>query len=401
MKNTRNLITSALFGASVLVTATASAEDFLSAKADFRLRYESIEENNALQDADSLTLRTTISVKSKAVNGWSGFVELEDVRTVLGVDDRNAAFPITGQGTPGFSVIADPETTELDQGYIQYKSEKLTAKIGRQVITFDDHRFVGHVAWRQDKQTFDAATIDYTPIKGLKITGAYVTQRNRIFAEEGDQDSNDIFLHASYKTSIGTVTGYSYLLDLDDANNTLDTYGIALKGSKPAGDTKISYLIEFATQTSETNAGEFDADFFRAEVGAGFSGITAKLGYESLGSDEGQFGFATPLATLHKFNGWTDKFLNTPAVGLNDLYVSFGGKVWGGAWLARYHDFKADNATDVLDELGGEFELQYTKKFKNGIYTGAKAAFYNADDNGPGVNLVDEDAIWFWVGKTF
>jgi hypothetical protein len=36
---------------------------------------------------------------------------------------------------------------------------KLSGKIGRQVITMDNHRFVGHVGWRQDRQTFDALTL--------------------------------------------------------------------------------------------------------------------------------------------------------------------------------------------------------------------------------------------------
>ena len=397
MKNTKNLITSAILAASTLAAGNVAAEDFFSAKADFRLRYENITNDNANRTADSLTLRSTISVKSKEINGWSGFVELEDVRTVLGVDSRNAAFPITGQGTPGFSVIADPETTELDQGYIQYKSDQITAKVGRQVITLDDHRFIGHVAWRQDKQTFDAASVVYTPTKELNVTAALVTQRNRIFAEDADLDSNDVFINVSYKTSLGKITAYSYLLDEDESNNTLDTYGAAFRGGKPINDdVSVTYLAEFATQTSETAAGEFDADFFRFEGGVSFSGLNAKIGFESLGSDDGQFGFSTPLATLHKFNGWTDQFLGTPAVGLEDFYISLAGKVWGGSWLVRYHDFNAESASETLDELGSELELQYTKKFKNGIYSGIKASFYSADDF-----AVDEDAVWLWVGKTF
>jgi hypothetical protein len=35
-------------------------------------------------------------------------------------------------------------------------------------------------------------------------------------------------------------------------------------------------------------------------------------------------GFTTPLATLHKFQGWADKFLTTPVNGLADLYVNAG-----------------------------------------------------------------------------
>ncbi len=38
----------------------------------------------------------------------------------------------------------------------------------------------------------------------------------------------------------------------------------------------------------------------------------------------GAIGFATPLATLHIFNGWADLFLTTPANGLKDLYFQAG-----------------------------------------------------------------------------
>jgi hypothetical protein len=48
------------------------------------------------------------------------------------------------------------------------------------------------------------------------------------------------------------------------------------------------------------------------EVGTTVASVNVKVGYELLGSDNGEYGFATPLATLHKFNGWADQFLGTP-----------------------------------------------------------------------------------------
>ena len=49
--------------------------------------------------------------------------------------------------------------------------------------------------------------------------------------------------------------------------------------------------------------------------------VNLTLGYEVLGSDDGKKGFATPLATGHKFQGFADKFLTTPNDGVQDLYV--------------------------------------------------------------------------------
>ena len=110
----------------------------------------------------------------------------------------------------------------------------------------------------------------------------------------------------------------------------MDTYGIRFSGSTQAGDTKLLYSAEFASQSSESVSSNFDADYLMLEAGAVFKGVTAKVGYEELGSDNGAYGFSTPLATLHKFNGWADQFLGTPAQGLVDTSVTLAGKLAGG-----------------------------------------------------------------------
>ena len=162
--------------------------------ADLNLRYEMVDQDNALADADALTLRTRLGYKTGSFNGFSAVVEFEDSREVFGVDDFSV--PPAGVRAGEFSVIADPETTELDQGYVQYAGGGFTAKIGRQVITLDNHRFVGHVGWRQDRQTFDAVSVTYAPNDKIKIFGAQLSQRNRIFAEEANLQSDDTLINA-------------------------------------------------------------------------------------------------------------------------------------------------------------------------------------------------------------
>jgi hypothetical protein len=120
------------------------------------------------------------------------------------------------------------------------------------------------------------------------------------------------------------------------------------------------------------------------------------LAYEVLGSDDGAYGFSTPLATLHKFNGWSDQFLGTPAQGLVDVSISVSGKVAGGSWLAAYHDFSADESSATIDDLGSEINLQYVKPF-GGHYTAAiKYASYSGESG-----RVDADKIWLWLSTKF
>ena len=61
--------------------------------------------------------------------------------------------------------------------------------------------------------------------------------------------------------------------------------------------------------------------------------------------------FRTPLATLHKFQGWSDKFLVTPNAGLRDTYIGVKGKVQGIGWKLSWHDFGADEGGADFGDL--------------------------------------------------
>ncbi len=386
------LLASVLSSVSV-AAPTYAGKDGNTFYGDFRLRYENVAQDNPLEDADALTLRSRLGFKTKKVNGFSGLLEVEN-NTAL-IDDYSV--PPTGDRVGEFSVIADPETTEIDQAFISYNSEKFSAKVGRQVFVLDGHRFVGHVGWRQDRQTFDAAVFTYKPQDGIQLNFTYIDKRNRIFADERDIDSEDIIVNSAFKTSVGKVVAYAYLLEMDvAANNGLDTYGVNLKGSTKFGENSFLYNLEYASQEANDT---FDTDFILVEGGIKTFGITAKVGLEVLGSDNGQFGFATPLATLHKFNGWSDQFLRTPDQGLEDLYASISGKIFGGKWVASYHDFSTDTSLSGQDDLGAEVNLLYTRKFGDSFSGGLKFADYDAGDAVFG--KVDTRKTWVWAGFKF
>jgi len=367
---------------------------------NLRLRYESSDQGgNATPTADALTLDTVFGYESGEYKGFSFLVEAEDVREVFGVRDFTVPFVPVRPGE--FDVVADPETTELDQAYIKYKSGGFSAKLGRQVITHDGHRFIGHVGWRQDRQTFDGLTVNYSDEK-FAFTGSYVTQRNRIFAEEADFDSSDVFLNASYKFGYNKVVVYSYLLDNEDTDNELDTYGISYSGWTKFGETRVNYSAEYATQDNDSNG--TDADYYKLGAGAKFGPIKFSIDYEVLGSDNGTGAFQTPLATLHKFNGWADVFLVTPGIGLEDFKITFDADIAGGKFKLAYHDFTADDSSaNGSDDLGDEVDIQYTRNFGKNVYTGIKYSTYSqgsADTTGFGL-IQDTDRFWVWAGFKF
>ncbi|CAM2779974.1 hypothetical protein PSDI105340_03340 [Pseudoalteromonas distincta] len=123
------------------------------------------------------------------------------------------------------------------------------------------------------------------------------------------------------------------------------------------------------------------------------------MGIESLGSDSGDYGFAAPLATMHKFNGWADMFLSTPTQGLDDTYISLNGKAFGGKWLMAYHSFDANEQSNGVDDLGRELNVQYVKSINKTYTVGAKYADYSAGDTA--ANKVDTQKLWVWMSAKF
>lgn len=386
------VLVSALATQSAMADLTPLTTALSSGKAygDFRLRYDRTSQDNAAADASALTLRTRIGYTTGIISGFSATVEFEDSRIVLGQGDYSVG--PTGYNVGQYSVIADPETTELDQALVQYQTDKLTVKLGRQLITMDNHRFIGHVGWRQDRQTFDGASIRFTATERLILAAAYLNQRNRIFSEAADLDSKDLLLNIAYSLPKGKLSAYSYQLDVDNGvADSVDTVGLRYWGYSQFDDTKLHYTAEFATQDAE--AGGNSADYLALELGTQLAGVKATLSYESLGSDNGAYGFSTPLATLHKFNGWADLFLGTPVNGLVDQSLSLSGKVAGGKWKLAYHDFSADHGDA---SYGSEIDFLYAVKFAKQYNAGFKYAAYSADSH-----AVDTDKLWLWVGAKF
>ena len=403
MKFNKTLLSTAITVAAFSAghSATTAADAFTEALSEgkayggLRLRYENVQQDNPLSDGNALTLRTNIGYKTGTVAGFSFTGEFEDSRIVLDQDNFNAAGL---NASPSYSVVADPETTELDQAFVQYKNDIVTAKFGRQYFTVDDHRFVGTVGWRQDWQSFDALSVIVTPVKEFKITAAFLDQRNRIFAEARDLESDDIILNVAYTTPVGPVKGYFYGLELDDADvEALEHDTIGVSFAPKFGP--FSLHAEIASQESEN----FEAEYFNLKGSYKYQAVNFFLQYEVLGSDDGQYGFSTPLATLHKFNGWSDQFLATPIQGLQDLSGGVAAKVGPGKLVAKYHIFSSDedlvNTDGSFDDLGDELNLLYAFKFGKKYNAGVKYAMYSAGD--AAFNKVDTDRFWAWIGTKF
>ena len=106
--------------------------------------------------------------------------------------------------------------------------------------------------------------------------------------------------------------------------------------------------------------------------------------------------FRTPLATLHAFNGWADKFLTTPAAGLNDAMIGVKGKVFcSWKWNVVYHDFDAESGSA---SYGKEIDASLATKFADHYGVLFKAAFFDGNkSSGP----PDTVKLWFQLVANF
>ncbi len=345
---------------------------------EMRLRYESVDDATN-KDASAATLRTRLGYATGKYHGLMAYGEFEDVRIFGGLDDYA---PVTD----GYATVADPEVTQLNQAFLGYSGlPKTEIKLGRQRLILDNARFVGNVGWRQNEQTFDAVSLVNKSLADTTITYAYLDKVNGILTRF-DADVSDHLINVKYDgLKALKLSAYAYLLEDDNSGVSNDTYGLRAKGKTGLGEMgKLLYTAEFATQSTDNN----DASYAFIEAAMATKVITAKLGYEVLGSDGGAYGFQTPLATKHAFNGWADKFLSTPTAGLRDLMLTLSGKLSGTRLVAVYHDFSADEGNA---EYGSEIDLLATKKFGKRYLTGLKYSSYKADSYS-----TDTNKLWLW-----
>lgn len=362
---------------------------------DARLRYEAVDQ--PATDADAVTIRLRPGLALGTSAGFSALVEGEGT---LAVVDHYRGAPFLPAN--GYSVVADPENIELNRAQIQYKSKAVTLTGGRQRINLDDQRFVGSVGWRQNEQTFDAVRAEAT-LGPVALDGTYAWSQRTIFGvDAGPRQAyggSYIFLGAGAAVGPVKVKAFSYLLDFDAtepaaiAQSSTQTYGArATAAFKLSPKASLNLAASYASQSDyKLNPGSYSAEYIAGEAGLGYGNYTLTGGYELLGSDSGA-AFQTPMATLHKFNGWADAFLTTPAAGLQDIYVGLGAKfpqvkaLPGLNAAVVYHDFQSDVGSV---DYGSEWDAQLGFKLWK---TSLLLKYADYDAKGFGV-----DTKKFWV----
>ena len=360
---------------------------------NFRYRYEYVDQDGIDREANASTLKSRLTWSSAAYKKFKAGIEIDNV-TVIG--DENYRTPTNGQTS--YPVVADPGGTDINQAFVSFTGDDLTATAGRQRILHGNQRFVGGVGWRQNEQTFDAVRLQLPSPDKVSLDYAYIRDVNRIFGPDNSAvqpkrwESDSHILTAALAPAKGHKLGaFIYLLDFDNSPaNSTSTYGIEYKGK--AGPVSLTAALASQSDYAD-NPTDYSADYYMAELGLTTKVATFALGYEVLGSDDGDAGFRTPLATLHKFQGWADKFLSTPATGIEDAYLKVTGNIGPTKWALFYHDFSADKGSA---DYGSEINLVGTYPINKQLSAQLKYANYDADDF-----ATDTEKLWFTLNLKY
>ena len=355
---------------------------------DVRYRYEWKDQDGFDLNAGAHTVRTRLGYETGEVFNFRALVEFENVFSI-GDDDFNS----TTNGLTGFPVVADPDAVEINRAQLTFTGiEKTPITVGRQRFNLNNQRFVGAVDFRQNQQTFDAVRLSSAYVDNLTFDYLYIDRVHRIFGDDnpgGEFNSDSHVISAAYKAGdLGTLKAYGLLLDLEEAPVLSSaTWGVRYENSfivSEGAGIKLGVIGEYARQTDyAANPDDYAEDYIHGEATLKVSAFSVKGGYEQLGGN-GAASFTTPLATLHKFQGFADVFLATPAAGVEDLYatVSYDLKnismLDGVKLFATYHEFESETGgVDFGHEIDAGLNVKYRKHWsaalKGAVYDGAGA----------------------------
>ena len=356
-------------------------------KPGFNIRYrlETVDQDGIGRKARASTAKARLSWIMPADEGLSFGVEIDQV--LLLPPGSGQKFNSTENGRTEYPIVADPLGFDLNQVFLRYRSGDLTLTAGRQRILHGTQRFLGGVAFRQNEQTYDGLRLQFA--RGMtSFDYTYIINVNRIFgpgdgAQPGDWKGDTHAFRGELKPAAGhTFAAFAYLMDFENDNgpgNANKTFGVDYTAS--FGPFSLTGAVAKQKDYAD-NPVSYDATYYSVEGRLKHGSMTYTGGYEVLGSDGGEAAFRTPLGTLHKFQGWTDRFLATPLTGVADAYATASTEVGSVVVTFAFHDFQAEQGgADYGYEVGAS--LSWT--IRENLRAQLKFADYHAKEHATGI----------------
>lgn len=324
----------------------------------------------------------------------------------------------------------DNGMTGISEAWAQYNfTSKFGVKAGRQIISYDNQRFLGGLEWAQQGRRHDALLFLYEDADAkLKIHGGFAfnqsdatPEQKKVFGTQYDGVGNYKtmqYLWANKAFEGGSVSALLFNEGHQVATDTLankQTFGLV---AKKALSENFTLAGEAYYQTGETGAALTSVSAYMFDINATYktSVTPITLGYQNLsGQDadsEDLTAFNPAYGTNHAHNGFMDYFyVGNPHAnaGLQDIYLKTKFKVGKGALMAHAHYFLS--AVDVMDAegaameagLGTEFDLVYARKLSpDATLNVGYSQMFGTDTMAAVKGGGDADAIqnWAWVMLT-
>lgn len=268
-------------------------------------------------------------------------------------------------GDVATTATSDKNGVAVFEAWAQYDFDtKWSARLGRQVLSYDNQRVLGEIDWAQQGQSHDAAVISFHP-KNHQLDLGFALNANaeNLVAPSTPYTTNYKSLqYAWYHTQFSKVnmslllmnTGYEFAKTLTDLEvNYKQTYGTYLSYKENKWDVNLGLY----GQSGKSNDKDVNAFYAGANLGyAVTEKFKAGLGYEFLsGKDQNDastdFKSFTPLfGTNHGFNGFMDYFYvgnHINNVGLSDAFLKLNYTQNKWQFSLTPHLFSAPNT--VLD----------------------------------------------------
>jgi hypothetical protein len=301
------------------------------------------------------------------------------------------------------STPVDKNGVAVFEAWAQYNfTEKWSAKLGRQVLSYDNQRILGEQDWGQQAQSHDAATVTFqTENQKLDFGGAYNSTAENVIQTPYTVANYKAMQFAWYHRKFEALeasflflnTGYEYANA--DAKLLIDykqTFGPYLT-FKPG---KLDSNLWVYGQTGKSTDQKVSAWNAGVNVNYAFTeAFKAGLGFEYLSGKNMNDGssviksFNPIFGTNHGFNGFMDYFyvgnhLNN--VGLEDAFLKLNYTVNKWQFSLSPHVFLAPAkvVTPLNEELdsylGTEVDFMATFNFKKDIVlTGGYSQMFGSE----------------------
>ena len=395
------------------ITTTIFAQQF-GLSAEIRPRYENKHGYKTLLETDangsnfiSQRTRLNFNFKNEKLKLYLSMQNVRvwgDVGTLSSNDNNNA----------------------LHEAWAEFNlNSKLSLKLGRQEIVYDDHRIFGNVGWAQQARSHDAFIFKYLPDSNNRLDLGFALNSDTQSGVDNlysNVAGYKTFQYAWYHGKFNQL-GVSFLLlntgieYLDSSNEQkvdyMQTIGPRFTYKKDKLDANASLYF----QSGKVTDTKVNSLYYAINLGYKLNEeFKVGLGYEYLSgkdmddTDDDINTFAPLFGTNHKFNGWMDYFyvgFGNPT-GLTDINATLAyNKGKFSAKLVPHLFYAASNVyngNDKMDaNLGTEIDFTLGYKIAKDIKINAGYSKMFATDTMEFIKGGDKDEnnSWAWIMFTF